>query len=277
MPLMDHLGELRRRLMVCVVALVAAAVVLYMATPQIIEFLIEPIKPYMQDASLVILDPLGGFTIRFKVSFFAAVIVCAPILLWEFMAFLLPALKPNERKWVVPTFLVGVFMFIVGTIFCYFIILPPAFDWMLAQTGDVASVMPDAASYVKLIMLFEIGFGIAFELPLVVFYLIVFNIVPYKKLRAQWRTVYVALMVVSACVTPDASPVTMVLMFAAMVLLYELSLFVSRVVLSKKIEQQLQEDADEAQEMADKAGISTRHVKKRDMVAGAGGEEDQAD
>jgi sec-independent protein translocase protein TatC len=88
------------------------------------------------------------------------------------------------------------------------------------------------------------GFGIAFELPLVVFYLTVFNIVPYKKLRASWRVVYIVLMVVCAMVTPDANPVTMIMMFAAMAVLYEGSLFLSRIVLVRRLAREKREGAD---------------------------------
>ncbi|NTU89810.1 MAG: preprotein translocase subunit TatC, partial [Actinobacteria bacterium] len=191
----------------------------------------------------------------FKVAFFAAAIVCSPIILWQLLAFFLPALKPSERKWFLPTFGVGVALFIFGMVFCYLIILDPAFDWMLSQTADIAQVLPDATEYIKLIMLFELGFGIAFELPLVVFYLIVFNIVPYKTFRKSWRTVYIILMVICAMVTPDASPVTMALMFGAMAGLYEISLLVSRIVLRKKIS--MQNDKLAADEMAEKAGLKT--------------------
>lgn len=267
MPLMDHLGELRRRLVICAVAIVVSAIVLYMVTPSLINILIAPIKTYLvsggntdSDELLVVLNPLGGFTIRFLVAFFASVIVCAPLILWEFMAFLLPALKPSEKKWVLPTFVVGVFLFGLGMVFCYFLILDPAFAWMTGQSQDIATILPDATEYIKLVMLFEIGFGIAFELPLIVFYLIVFNILPYKKLRAQWRIVYVVLLVISAVVTPDASPVTMFFMFAAMVSLYELSLFVSRIVLSRKIQSQV--DEDDVDELAEAAGITIKPNEK---------------
>ncbi len=81
-------------------------------------------------------------------------------------------------------------------------------------------------------------------MPLVIFYLVIFNIVPYKKLRGSWRTVYVVLLVVCAMVTPDASPVTMLLMFAALVVLYEISLLLARVVLARRIKRQ-NEEADE--------------------------------
>ncbi|MDR3053524.1 MAG: twin-arginine translocase subunit TatC [Coriobacteriales bacterium] len=248
MPLFDHLGELRRRLTVIVVTLLIAACALYLFSGQIILFLVQPIATYLSSQPITaledlpsvlnILDPLGGFTLKFKVSVVFAAIVTSPIWLWQIMGFFLPALTPKERGWVIPTFLAGVFLFILGTIFCYSIILRPAFQWMLEQTIDYANVFANAPEYINLILLFEIGFGIAFELPIAVFYLIVFNVVPYKKLRGSWRTVYVVLMLISAVVTPDASPVTMLLMFAAMAALYEGSLLVSRIVLHKRIKAQ---------------------------------------
>ena len=174
---------------------------------------------------------------------------CAPVILWQILAFFLPALKPSERKWFIPTFAAAVGLFIFGTVFCYLIILNPAFQWLVDQSAGFAIAQARASTFVDMIVKFEIGFGFAFELPLIVFYLVIFDVVPYKKLRGSWRTVYVALMVISAMVTPDASPVTMLLMFAAMVALYEGSLLISRIVLAKRIKKQNEElEREEAEE-----------------------------
>ena len=147
------------------------------------------------------------------------------------MAFILPALKPKERKWVVPTVAALVALFFIGMIFCYYVIQPAAFGWLLDQSFEFAQNMADAEDYLNIYMLLEIGFGIAFELPLVIFYLSILHIVPYKTFRSQWRYIYVGLMVLSAVVTPDASPVTMLLMFAALVGLYEIALAIARYVI----------------------------------------------
>ena len=253
MPILDHISELRRRLVIVVVCLLVGTIVIYFFSPQLIEWLKKPISEFLPGTGtgeLYVLDPLTGFTLRFKVSFLASVMVTAPIWIWNILAFFLPALKPNERKWVLPTFFVGVFLFIAGNIFCYFIILRPAFQWLLGQTVAFATVFPNATSYVSAILMFELAFGIAFELPLITFYLIVFNIVPYKKLRKSWRVVYIVLMVFCAAVTPDASPVTMMLLFAAMIGLYELSLALARIALRKRIERQREEEEREALEDA---------------------------
>lgn len=261
MPLMDHLGELRRRLTIILASLFVTAIVLYFATPTLIDFLMTPVQPYIP-ASLSAVDdsttglyvnsPLGGFSIRFRVAIFMAFCVCSPIVLWEVLAFFLPALKPNERRWVLPTLAVGVVLFVVGIIFCYAVILGAAFGWMTGESDMIGTVLPDAETYIKAILGLELAFGFAFELPLIVFYLSVFNLVPYKSFRKNWRTIYVVLLVLCAMVTPDASPVTMAFMFAALVSLYEVSLLVSRIVLRKRIEKQKAEgtwiDPDEDDE-----------------------------
>ena len=232
MPLMDHLGELRRRLTIIVVSVLATTLVVYFATPTLIDVMMDAIRNAMpKGTELTVLTALGGFTIRFKVAMFFSMIICTPIIIWEIMAFILPALKPKERKWVVPTVAALVALFFIGMIFCYYVIQPAAFGWLLDQSFEFAQNMADAEDYLNIYMLLEIGFGIAFELPLVIFYLSILHIVPYKTFRAQWRYIYVGLMVLSAVVTPDASPVTMLLMFAALIALYEIALAIARNVI----------------------------------------------
>ena len=253
MPLFDHLGELRMRLVRIVACLAVAVVIFYLASETLVRFLIWPISDILQmntdgQGLLTTLDPFEGFSVRFKVSLWASVVACAPVILWQILAFFLPALKPSERKWFIPTFAAAVGLFIFGTVFCYLIILNPAFQWLVDQSAGFAIAQARASTFVDMIVKFEIGFGFAFELPLIVFYLVIFDVVPYKKLRGSWRTVYVALMVISAMVTPDASPVTMLLMFAALLVLYEGSLLISRIVLGKRIKKQNEELAREEAE-----------------------------
>ena len=261
MPLFDHLGELRMRLVRIVVCLLIGVCVFYFATPTMGQFLMIPIAEYLPKGpdglpSFMAIDPFEAFSTRFKISIWAAIVACSPVILWQLLAFFLPALKPNERKWFIPTFAAAVVLFILGTVFCYCIILNPAFQWLTDQAMGLGTVTPRMASYVDIIIKFELGFGVAFELPLVIFYLVVFNVVPYKKLRDSWRGIYVGLLVFCAIVTPDASPVTMALMFAALIVLYEVSLLLARIALGRRIKKQNEELAKEegaAQAAAPKA------------------------
>ena len=252
MPFRPSGRELRLRLVRIVVVLLIAVCVFYMATPTLSVILFAaPISEFLPEGFQqgMYTTPFDAFATRFKLSFWASVVACSPVILWQILAFFLPALKPKERKWFIPTFAIAVFLFIFGTLFCYFIILDPAFQWLTDQAyGMSAQVLPQASSYLDIIIKFEIGFGFAFELPVVVFYLVIFDIIPYKKMRGQWRTIYVVLMVLCAMITPDASPITMLLMFAALIVLYEVSLLLARIVLSKRIKKQNAELAAEEAE-----------------------------
>lgn len=277
MPLMDHLGELRMRLVRIVVCLLVATCVFYLSTNTVVQFLLAPVAEFMpkDESGAVMLNVLGAFdafSVRITVALWTAVVATAPIILWQILAFFLPALKPRERKWFVPTFVAAVALFILGAVFCYLVILNPAFQWLTDQASGFATILPEASQWVDIIIKFELGFGIGFEMPLVVFYLVMFNIIPYKKLRASWRVVYVALLVFSAMVTPDASPVTMMLMFAAMVVLYELSLVAARIGLKKRIKRlEERKRAEEAER--EEAKEEMRNLKK-DLDSHFWGEEE---
>lgn len=234
MPLFDHIGELRRRITIIVLSVFITAVVVYFATPALIDVMIDPIREELNGQQLTVMSVLGGFTVRFKVAFFFGVIMCSPIIIWEVLGFFLPALKPNEQRWVVPTVLAMVVLFFLGMIFCYFVIQKAAIGWMIDQSVDFAAIIPNAEDYLNIMMLLEVGFGFAFQLPLIIFYLSILHVVPYVIFRSQWRYVYVGLLVISAVVTPDASPVTMILMFAALISLYEIALAVARYVIMAK-------------------------------------------
>ncbi len=254
MPLFDHLGELRMRLVRIVACLAAAVCVFYFAAPQMGQFLLIPIADYLPFnaetgyVDLVALDPFEAFAVRFEIAFFFSVVATSPVILWQLLAFFLPALKPKERKWFTPTFIVAVVLFVLGVVFCYAVILSAAFQWLTDQAMGLGYVEPRMSSYIDIIIKFEVAFGFAFELPLVIFYLVIFDVVPYKKLRESWRVVYIVLLVLCAVITPDASPVTMLLLFAALIALYELSLFMARIVLSRRIKKQNAELAAEEAE-----------------------------
>jgi len=259
MPLFDHIGELRRRLTIIIVSLLGCSLLLWFFAPSLIWVLVQPVTQYINhldpnqpitnidqlNTVLYTFNPLEGFAIKFKVAFVFSLVVCSPIWIWQLLGFFLPALKPKERKWVIPTFIAMVALFAAGMVFCYFIILDASFSWLLGQSEDFSSVLPSAKDFINTILLFEVAFGIAFEMPLVVFYLTVFRIIKYKDLRKNWRVIYIVLLTLCAMITPDANPVTMILMFAAMAILYEGSLFLSRIVLAKRIAQQQREEAGE--------------------------------
>jgi sec-independent protein translocase protein TatC len=240
MPFLEHVAELRSRLLVIAAVILVGSSVLYVWAPDLYRFAMEPITriPQLEGKPLNILSPFGAFGLRFMVALYGSLIFGSPIISWQILAFFLPALRPRERKYVIPTFIALVVFFAMGVAFCYTVILSTAFGWMASQAWGGVQVLPDAKLYFSGATLLMLGFGLAFELPIVIFYLVLFNIVPYAKLRQNWRVSYVVLMLVASIATPDWSPVTMGGLFAALVLLYEGSMALARVVLARRIAQQ---------------------------------------
>lgn len=239
LPFFEHVAELRQRLVIIILTIFVAAMVLYSSIfyNAIWGWFIAPIKHLVPDG-FVLLGPFEAFTFRFKVALYAAIVLTSPVTLWQVLGFFLPALKPNERKWAVPTLFAAVGLFAAGVLFAYFIIMKPAFEFMLSQGGELVQNLPDANRYLNGIGLLLIGFGAAFQIPIIVFYAIGFGLIPYKKLRANWRYVYAGLSIVAAVATPDWSPVTMGLLGGSLFVLYEGSMLLARTVFARRIRQQ---------------------------------------
>jgi Tat protein translocase TatC len=177
----------------------------------------SPITHIFGDQPLVLLNPFETFTLRFKVALYATLVVGSPIIIWQVMAFFLPALKPKERKWIVPTFAAMVILFAAGVTFAHQIILGTAFEWIVGQAWEGVTQMPEASTYFQGSDMLLLGFGLAFQLPVVVFYLMIFNIVPYDKLRANWRIVYTAHVLVSPVRRPTGRRSRCLRLFAALI------------------------------------------------------------
>lgn len=242
MPFFAHLDELRRRLAWIVAVVFGSAIALYYWGWDIYTFLMRPVIEHLGDTPLpdpfIATNPFELFAMRFMVALFAAAVATSPVWMYHVMAFFLPALKPKERKWFVPVLAAMVVFFIMGVVFCWLYVLGPGFGWLLAQGGDTVTMLPRASEFFRGVTLFLLGFGLGFQTPVVVFGLIVMEIVPYEKLRQNWRTAYVVIMVIASVATPDWSWVTMLSLFGAMLALYELSLLFAKIVMRKRISAQ---------------------------------------
>ena len=138
MPFSSHIAELRRRLIIIASVLLVGSSVLYFYAPQLYDFVMKPIinLPALDGKPMNILGPFGTFGLRFTVALYGAIIIGSPIILWQILGFFLPALKPKERRYVVPTFIALIAFFAAGVVFCYTIILETAFGWMVSQAWE---------------------------------------------------------------------------------------------------------------------------------------------
>lgn len=246
LPFFEHIAELRKRILIIVAIVGVGASAFYYWSWDVFHFIMAPVLPHLpKGMNFFVQGMFDPFTFRFKVALYAALVVTSPITIWQALAFFLPALRPKEQRYFVPTFFTSAALFAAGVAFCYLVILDTAAAWMVSQIGGDVGMLPIASMWLSGVMLLLLGFGIAFEIPVVIFYLVLFNIVSYKKLRENWRTAYVVLMIVASVATPDWSPVTMGALFGALVLLYELSLLLARLLLVKRVARLKAEEAED--------------------------------
>ncbi|RSY84600.1 twin-arginine translocase subunit TatC [Sphingomonas koreensis] len=205
-PLLDHLIELRRRLLYCVLALVLAFAVCFYFVKPIYGFLVNPLAQAGQD-KLVFTSIMGGFFVELKVAFFAAVMVAFPIVavqLWQFVA---PGLYRKEKKALLPFLLATPALFIAGASLAYWVTIPTALHFLLGYQGQLGGgveqvALPDAEKYLGFVMQFLFAFGISFLLPVLLMLLERAGIVTYEQLKGAWRYSVVAAFAIAAVLTP---------------------------------------------------------------------------
>ena len=237
MPFLEHLSELRRRSLWVLLLFAVCTVALYFFVQPVFNFLIAPVRGSLTIKPIAT-EVLGAMNVRFGLAAWAALVLLSPIIIWQTLAFLLPALKPKERKWVVPTFIAMVVLFVAGVAFSYRFMLTASFGWLAQQGAGFITFMPTANDVVTVVQFLLLIFGLAFQTPVLVFYLVYFRVIPYETLRKNWRTVYLVIAILAAFIPPDWNWVTIASFAVVLVVLYEASMLLVRIALGKRIKRQ---------------------------------------
>ncbi len=225
-PLLDHLIELRRRLLYCVLALVACfAGCFYFARP-IFAFLVHPLVVAGQ-SKIIFTQVFGGFFVQIKVAFFAALMLAFPVIanqLWQFVA---PGLYRNEKRALLPFLLATPILFAMGAALAYYIAIPVALHFLLGFQGDLGGVqqeaLPEVNYYLSFVMQFVFAFGLAFLLPVLLMLLERAGIVTRQQLVSARRYAIVGAFVIAAVLTPPDVG-SQLLLAIPLILLYEIAL-----------------------------------------------------
>jgi sec-independent protein translocase protein TatC len=228
-PLLDHLVELRKRLLYCVVALIVTGAVCFYFSMEILGFLIGPLKAaYGEDAGTLVYTKLyEAFFVQVKIALFGGFFVSFPIIANQLWAFVAPGLYTKEKKALLPFLLATPVLFVGGASLAYYIVMPTAFKFFLGFQGDSGGVkleaLPSIDSYLTLVMQFILAFGISFLLPVLVMLINRAGIVSRAQLVAMRRYMIVASCVVAAIATPPDA-FSMVMLAVPLILLYEITL-----------------------------------------------------
>lgn len=234
MSVIDHLRELRRRLLIVMLIVLCGAIVGWWAYEHILQILKDPYcnVPYKHrlgalnqsrgQCNLQFRGPLDGFTVRLKVSVVAGAILTAPLWLYQIWAFVTPGLRKNERRWTVGFVLASSLLFAAGMALAY-VTLSKGLDVLISSAGSGVQASLDVNSYITFVILMLIIFGASFELPLLIVMLNLVRILPFSVLRRGQRLGIFLIFVFAAVATPSTDPFTMTAMAVPMCVLFELA------------------------------------------------------
>src|SRR2546427_1684780 len=214
LSLVQHLGELRDRLVFAAIALVITTTIAFFFATPIIRILVVPvdcqfIPSFVCDTTptkLVAFSPTENFTTYFRVSLFAGIALAMPVILYEIYAYIDPALLPGERRFVRFMGLPVILLFVLGMAFCYFVLLPNAIKFLINFGSDVIQNQLRASDYLSFVTTFILGLGLVFEMPVIIYALVRVHVVRRSWLAKQRRYVFLLVFVAGAGLPPAPGP-----------------------------------------------------------------------
>src|SRR2546425_2050489 len=230
MSLMEHLAELRTRLMIAAAAILVTTIVAFVFTERIIKWLLIPAG----GIKLLAIEPTETFTTFFRVALYAGIALAMPVILYEIYRYIDPALHPDERRFVLAMGVPVLALFIIGILFCYFVILPNAINFLFNFGGDIFTVMPRASAYLSFVTTFMLGMGLVFEMPAIIYALVRVHVLDRAWLAKQRRYVFLVCFIIGAVITPTPDPFNQTLVSLPLYLLFELGLFLSRFAMPRR-------------------------------------------
>ncbi len=243
MSFLDHLGELRKRLLWSFLAILVFFIPAYAFSNEIFDFLMKPlIENLPEGSSLIFTRPAEGFTTYLKVSFFASVLLAVPFILYQAWKFVAPALYKKEKQIIIPFIFFGSLFFLLGAAFCYYVASPPAFKFLLNEySSEYVKAFPTISEALSFFMALIFGFGLVFEFPLIIFILARIGVVTSKWLREKRKYAIILSALIAAILTPTTDAISMMLMFVPIVVFYELGILVAWMFGKKKKEEEEEE------------------------------------
>lgn len=244
----EHLEELRIRLVRCVLYIAAGAVAGWSYREPLLALLRHPAEVGARSVGIDhlpfrVFEPAGGFVIAIQIALMAGVVLASPLIIWEAWRFIEPALEDHERRAAIVVLPMAIVLFLSGVAFCY-VVSPRAFAFLFQIDQSLGvEVERTLRPYLWFIMRLMLGFGLAFELPLVLMFLGFIGLVTSRQLLSWWRHAIVVTFAFAAVVTPTVDPVNMTILAIPMFLLYMLSILFVHIVQRRRREDEGQQEA----------------------------------
>jgi sec-independent protein translocase protein TatC len=233
LPLTQHLEELRRRLIICMIAVGIGFAASYAFAQRLFLLLARPLSDLLPEGNTFIFTGITeGFFTYLKLAFFAGIFLAMPVILHQTWCFVAPGLYASEKKYVLPFVLLSTMFFIVGVLFGYYAVLPLAFNFFIGYNNEYIRMLPAMREYLSFSCKFLLAFGLVFELPIFILFLAKLGVVNEQQLRKNRKFVILIIFVVAAILTPP-DVVSQVLMAVPLLVLYEISIGIARIFAKK--------------------------------------------
>jgi len=242
MTLVEHLGELRRRVIICAIALVLFSVLVFIFYSPILHFLSGPYEDVTKGTrnsacgatatsgcKLIATGPLEPLLVRVKVSTYGAIALSVPVIFWEIWRFVTPGLHKNERRYGIFFLIAIVVLFALGGVVAWFS-MKPALEFLLGAGGSGIQPLLAADKYLTLVALMIAAFGVAFEFPVLLVFLLLVRVVNTRQLRSIRRWMILGIVIFAAVITPSSDPFSLFFMAVPMYLFYEIAIVIGRVM-----------------------------------------------
>jgi sec-independent protein translocase protein TatC len=223
LTLVEHLDELRTRIVIAVFAFVVALGLCFWQNHQLLKIINDPLP---KGTKPITLSPTEPFTTTLTVAAYAALLIALPVILYQLYAFILPAFSPNEKKVALPLLLMVPVLFVAGAVFAYFVVVPAALTFLLNFNDHQFNTQIRARDYYSFVLLTLVAAGIVFQVPVGILGLTRLGILTPQKLKRNRRYAYLGCAVVAALL-PGVDPVSMLIEMVPLVVLYELSILLS--------------------------------------------------
>jgi len=248
MPFLDHLEELRWRLLWSLGALTLGVIAGFVVVMQfdVIGLLARPITPLLQGQKLIFTHPSDPFSIIMKAAFSVGILLALPVILYQVWAFLAPALHRHEKRIIIPMIAFAVLLFVAGAALAYFVVLPLTLRFLLGLQTESLQSMISAADYFGFAISMSLAFGATFELPIVIIVLTALGIVTPQMLSKYRRHAVVLCLVGSALITPGADLMSLLAMAVPLYFLFEVSLVLSYAIQRRRDRRRAKQEAEAA-------------------------------
>jgi sec-independent protein translocase protein TatC len=239
MPFLDHLEELRWRLVKAIVAVLVCGLVVYYFSETVLAVMLRPYNEAVSTLSngeskkLIFLTPTGGFMIHLKLSIFVGLVLATPIVFYQIWQFVVPGLLDKERRYVPIVAFFSTICFLSGALFCYFFVLPYGLNFLLSyETVDLVATI-SINEYLEFVSMLILVFGTVFELPILSFFLTRIGFLTPAFMRHYRRHGIVIMFVLAAVLTPTTDVFSQLLLAGPLVILYEVSILISKFALKQ--------------------------------------------